>query len=177
MLIGCHVGLRAIELADLDRLLEWRNRPSFRKFFREYRELSKEQQRMWFEKYVISDSNTIMFSIVSLESEELLGACGLCYINWIDRNADFSIYIGYQELYVDSLFADDAARVMIKYAFQELGLHRLWAEVYNFDQKKARMFERLGFSLEGQHRETHWTEGKWCDSLYYSKLLTKYDTA
>jgi len=176
MLIGCHVGLRAIELDDLYQLLEWRNKPSFRRFFREYRELSKEQQRKWFDEYVVGDRNTIMFSIVSLESEQLLGACGLCYINWVDRNADFSIYIGFQDLYIDSMYTDDAAKIMMQFAFEELGLHRLWAEIYSFDEKKKAMFERLGFSLEGQHRDTHWTEGKWWDSLYYSRLLTEYES-
>ena len=45
MLSGKHVGLRAIELADLPQLLEWRNKPEFRQYFREYRELNTEQQR------------------------------------------------------------------------------------------------------------------------------------
>ena len=46
----------------------------------------------------------------------------------------------------------------MKYAFDELGLHRLWAEVYDIDERKIKLFESLGFSLDGCHRETHWTE-------------------
>ncbi len=177
MLRGDYVGLRAIEKKDLTQLLEWRNDPSLRRYFREYRELSFEQQLVWFDEFTFNNRNTVMFSIIESERDQLLGACGLCYINWKDRNADFSIYIGFQDLYIDSLYADDAAKLVMQFAFEELGLHRLWAEIYSFDEKKGRMFERLGFSLEGQHRDTHWTEGKWCDSLYYSKLLTEYDSA
>ena len=59
---------------------------------------------------------------------------------------------------------------MIKYAFDELNIHRLWAEIYDIDGKKKEMFKTLGFQLEGNHRQTHWTSGGWCNSLFYSLL-------
>ena len=74
-----------------------------------------------------------------------MGACGLCYIDWINRNADFSIYIGKDDLYIDEKYAIDAAQLMMKYGFEELNLHRLWAEIYNFDELKKIMFDKLGF--------------------------------
>lgn len=39
MLTGKRTGLRAIEQQDLNQLLEWRNQPEYRRYFREYREL------------------------------------------------------------------------------------------------------------------------------------------
>ena len=35
MICGKHVSLRAIEKEDLSQLMEWRNKPELRKFFRE----------------------------------------------------------------------------------------------------------------------------------------------
>ena len=167
MLKGKYVGLRAIEESDLSRLLLWRNQPNYRRFFREYRELSQVNQRNWFDSKVLNDKNTEMFSIVDVKTGELLGACGLCYIDWINRNADFSIYIGKDDLYIDEKYAIDAAQLMMKYGFEELNLHRLWAEIYNFDELKKIMFDKLGFVLEGVQKDTHWTNGKWCDSIFY----------
>lgn len=167
MLKGKYVGLRAIEESDLPQLLLWRNQPNYRRFFREYRELSQTNQRNWFDSKVLNDKSTEMFSIVDVNTGELLGACGLCYIDWINRNADFSIYIGKDDLYIDERYAIEAAQIMMKYGFEELNLHRLWSEIYSFDEAKKVMFDRLGFKLEGVHRETHWTEGRWCDSLFY----------
>lgn len=174
MLKGEFIALRAIEREDLPQLLEWRNRPEYRRYFRENRELSMQNQSIWYENTVLKDPNVIMFSIESLENGRLLGVCGLCYINWINKNADFSIYIGADDLYIDEKYAPDAAITMAKYAFDELGLHRLWAEIYDFDEPKKRLFDKTGFKLDGRHRETHWTEGKWCDSLYYSLLECEY---
>jgi len=42
MLKGNYVGLRAIECSDLPKLMSFRNRPEYRRFFREYRELNSE---------------------------------------------------------------------------------------------------------------------------------------
>ncbi|MBG9692380.1 N-acetyltransferase [Lysinibacillus fusiformis] len=170
MLKGNLVGLRAIEKTDLTQLLQWRNNPEFRRFFREYRELNSENQLLWFEKYVINDPNTIMFAIVELETEKLIGACGLCYIDWVNRNADFSIYIGKNNLYIDSSFAIEAAQLMENYGFGELNLHRLWAEIYSIDEAKIKFFKELEFTQEGRFKETHWTEGKWVDSVYFGKI-------
>ena len=111
---------------------------------------------------------------MDVNTGELLGACGLCYIDWINRNADFSIYIGKDDLYIDEKYAIEAAQIMMKYGFEELNLHKLWSEIYSFDEAKKVMFDRLGFKLEGVHKEKHWTEGKWCDSLFYGYLQMKY---
>ena len=89
MLKGEYVGLRSVEKNDLPILLEWRNQPEYRQFFREYRELNLENQNRWFDIKVMEDSSTIMFTIIDLQNGEILGACGLCYIDWINRNADF----------------------------------------------------------------------------------------
>ena len=172
MLKGKYVGLRAIEESDLSQLLLWRNQPNYRRFFRAYRALRQTNQRNWFDSKVLNDKSTEMFSIVDVNTGELLGACGLCYIDWINRNADFSIYIGKDDLYIDERYAIEAAQIMMKYGFEELNLHRLWSEIYSFDEAKKVMFDRLGFKLEGVHKETHWTEGKWCDSLFYGYLRT-----
>ena len=172
MIFGKYVGLRAIEKADLPLLLAWRNRPGMRRYFREYRELNLMNQEYWFENIVQKDKSTVMFAITDLKSGALLGACGLCYINWVNRNADFSIYIGDSDAYVDKKFAPDAGATLLKYGFDELNLHRIYVEVFDFDKPKVGLMKKLGFRLEGTHRETHWSEGRWNNSLIYGKLRT-----
>lgn len=175
MLKGEVIGLRAIERNDLSTLLNWRNNPDMRRFFREYRELGFDHQQSWYENKVLNDPNTRMFAIVDIKTEELIGACGLCYIDWINRSADFSIYIGRNDIYIDELYAVDAAKIMRSYGFNELHLHRLWAEIYSFDEKKINLFETLGFIREGYFKETHWTNGCWVDSIYYTLINNKDD--
>jgi RimJ/RimL family protein N-acetyltransferase len=172
MLRGLHTGLRAVEEADLAQLLAWRNEPALRRYFREYRELYATQQRQWFDTQVNGSAGTRMFAIADLASGRLLGACGLCWIDWVNRTADFSIYLGADGLYIDKVLAPDAARTLIRYGFEELALNRLWSEIYAFDTPKQGFFESGGWTLDGRHRQTHWAEGGWHDSLYYSLLAS-----
>jgi RimJ/RimL family protein N-acetyltransferase len=174
MLRGQLTGLRAIDPSDLTKLLEWRNNPAYRRYFREYRELSLDHQNDWYNKVVHSQSDSVMFAIIDLNNEELLGASGLCSIDWINRSADFSIYIGAKNLYIDKEFAPDAAKLTINYAFSELGLHKVWAEIYSFDERKKNLLIDLGFQIEGKHRETHWSENKWHDSLFFGLLSQEW---
>lgn len=171
MIPGNVVGLRAIEPADLDLLMAWRNTPSLRQHFREYRELTRRDQEAWYQR-ITADPATLMLAIVdrSAQPAPLLGAAGLCYIDWVRRSAEVSLYIGRDELYVDDRFAPDALAVLVEYAFRELALHRLWTEVYSFDDRKARLYESFGFRLEGQHRDSHFASGRWHDSLYFGLL-------
>ena len=103
MIKGKLIGLCPLENEDLEFLRTWRNNPNFRQYFREYREISKDMQAEWY-KRTLNDKSTIMFAVRRLSDNALLGCCGLCYINWVNRNADLSLYIGYDDLYIDEEF-------------------------------------------------------------------------
>ena len=172
MLEGKYTVLRAVEKKDLSVLKDWRNKPELRKFFREINELNDVNQEKWFESICDKNSNNKMFVILKKDSGELMGACGLCYLDWINRSADFSIYLGYKNLYIDDKYAIDAAELLIEYGFAILNLHRLWAEIYSIDDSKKVFFNKLGFTLDGEFRETYWYNNKWHNSLFYSLLST-----
>ena len=171
---GEHVTLRAIERGDLEQLLAWRNDPALRQYFREHRELTMEDQNSWYENVVLAAQNTLMFSIVEREGGRLLGAAGLVWIDWVNKNADISLYIGADDIYVDDTLAPDVARLLLEYGFGEQGLHRIWAEVYDFDTAKQKLFNDLGFTQDGRHRETYWHENEWHDSIFYGLLADEF---
>lgn len=174
MIQGNYVYLRAIEKTDLPQLMNWRNNPELRKFFRETDEINTENQLKWFESINTKSSPHKMFAIIKSDTNELMGACGLCYIDWVNRSADFSIYLGYDDIYIDQKYAIDAANLMIDYGFNILNLHRLWAEIYSIDEAKKIFFAQLKFTLDGTFRETYWYDKKWHDSLFYSLLSNNY---
>lgn len=172
MISGKYVGLRAIEKDDLEELKSWRNNPELRKYFRETDEINSVKQEKWFDSINDKNSPNKMFAIVKLDTDELMGACGLCYIDNVNRSADFSIYLGYKDLYIDEFYAVEAAQLMRNYGFNVLNLHRLWAEIYSIDEKKKKFFDSLNFKLDGEFRETYWYENSWHNSLFYSLLST-----
>lgn len=173
MLTGEKVYLAALEKEDLKQLKEWRNIPYFRKHFREFREISDTMQEKWYQDKVLNDQSTIMFSIRRIEDDVLLGCCGLCYINWIHRNADLSLYIGWNETYIDDKgFAEESCKLLFDYGFGELGLNKIWTEIYEFDNKKKSLYDKIGLKLDGILRENYYYNNRWWDS-YIMSILRK----
>ena len=169
MIVGSLVALRAVCREDLPILLEWRNRSDYRKYFREYRELNIDNQNEWFNNYVVHDKSTLMFAIVSTSDNKLLGCCGLCYVNWVQKNADLSLYIGTNGCYIDDNgIAEEACKLLFNYGFGELGLHKIWTEIYEFDKKKYDLYIKLGFSQDALLRDNYFYNHKWENSRIMS---------
>lgn len=175
MIKGEKVYLVSIEREDLPLLREWRNRTDYRKYFREYKEISSDMQNSWFENNVLKDPSTIMFSIKDIKTNELLGCCGLCYINWVHRNADLSLYIGWNNEYIDQKgFAEESCKLLFNYGFNELGLQKIWTEIYEFDNKKYELYHKMGFHDDGILRNQYFYDGKWWNSYILSLLATEF---
>lgn len=170
MLKGNTVGLRSLEIEDLPQLKNWRNIEGFRKNFREHRELNNSNQEKWFDRLTISQTD-YMFVIERLEDNTPIGACGLLYINWQTRTADFSFYIGYNELYIDTVYAPEAIKLLIEYGFNSLNLNKIWMELYEFDEKKLQIFQdSFNFKIDGKLRQNAFEGGKFHDSFIISLL-------
>ncbi len=176
MIKGNKIYLSSIEEKDLESLRYWRNLPEYRKYFREYREISSQMQKAWYEKTVNGDKNTIMFAIRARECDELLGCCGLCYINWVHRHSDLSLYIGKDEAYIDEEgIAQESCRLLFQYGFGELNLNKIWTEIYEFDEKKYGLYKQLGFHEDGRLRKQYFYNGKWWDSYLLSLLRDEFE--
>ena len=178
MISGTDIALRALEVDDLPVLRDWRNRPHYRKYFREYRELNLENQKAWFDASVVADHRTLMFGVVEpADANTLIGVCGLAYINWVHRNADLSIYIGRDDLYIDTDengWAWQTMDALLGYGFDELNLHKVWTEIYAFDDQKHELFRRYGLHQEGVLRDNYFYDGVYQDSHLFSILADEW---
>jgi len=172
MIKGKKVGLRAVEKEDLILLRDWRNITDFRRNFREVRELSLTDQFEWFESLQRSKDTNFMFTIVDLATNKAIGAAGLLYINWIIRSGDFSFYIGENEKYIgNDGIAKEAASLLIEYGFNNLNLHKIWMELYEYDLQKINFFTKIfNFKKDALLRDNCFEDGKYWNSLIISLI-------
>ena len=177
MIKGNIVGLRAVEKEDLPYLKDWRNLVSFRKNFREVRELSLIDQEAWLDNLQSSKHINFMFTIVDLKTNTPIGAAGLLYINWIIRSGDFSFYIGENEAYIDNEGkAKEAVKLLIDYGFKNLNLNKIWMELYQFDSVKLNFFkDKFNFSEDAKLRDNCFEDGQYWDSYIISLLNNDFN--
>ena len=173
MIEGKIINLRALEVEDLKQLRDWRNAEFVRRTCREYRLLSMEHQKKWFNSLFKMPPDNIMFGIEDKEGK-LVGVCGLTHINWKNRNAEVSIYIGEKE-WQGKGAATDTLKALIKYGFETLNLHRIYAIIFEFNKDSIKLFEKCGFKFEGRPRGVHYVLGKYWDELIYGMLREEYD--
>ena len=173
MLLGNKVYLSSVNEESIEQLRKWRNDPGLRKYFREYREISKQMQKSWFENKVLNDDNQVNFEIHNKKTKELIGHCGLYYINWLHRKAEFGIYIG-DSKHRNGGYGSDALRQLIKYGFEELNLNKIWCEVYG-NNEAIDIYRHIGFEDEGVLREDVYKNGKYLDSYVLSILRKNYN--
>ncbi len=110
-----------------------------------------------------------MFEVHCREHRGAVGVVGLCHWSPRDRTAETSFYLGVHEMRRRGLIRR-ALRLMHAWGFDELGLDRIWAEVYAFNDPGARVLESLGFVREGTLRDHVWRRGRRWDAYMYGLM-------
>ena len=67
-------------------------------------------------------------------------------------------------------YATDATQRMIRFGFQELGLHRISAAIGPDNAASIAVARKLGMQYEGRIRDHVFTNGAWRDSDLYAVL-------
>jgi RimJ/RimL family protein N-acetyltransferase len=163
MFTGELVRLGPIERDYLPRYAEWLNDWEVRRFLAPNlpQPLTIQDEEDWFNRQR-NDQDSRHFSILTLAQGQLVGNCGLHQIDWSNRHAIFGIFIGDKNYWGKGL-GTDATRTLLRYGFEEAGLQRIELEVFSFNPRGIRVYEKCGFKLEGIRRQALFREGAWHD--------------
>jgi RimJ/RimL family protein N-acetyltransferase len=90
-----------------------------------------------------------------------------------NESCNFRILIGPRGR--DRGLGTEATRLIVGYGFEHLGLHRISLEVYAFNPRARRAYEKVGFRAEGVLRESLRYNGEWHDATLMSILAPEWD--
>lgn len=62
-------------------------------------------------------------------------------------------------------YGTEATRLVLDYAFDVVGVHRVTLEVFDFNKRAQRVYEKCGFIREGLQREALYWDGQWHDTI------------
>jgi RimJ/RimL family protein N-acetyltransferase len=91
-----------------------------------------------------------VFAVTARETGALIGAIGL-QTNPRHGRAELGYWIG--RPFWNQGFATEAARAVVRYGFDELHLHRVYAHHMTRNPASGRVLEKVGMRLEGELRD------------------------
>ena len=132
------------------------------------------QTKEWLEKQQKGDAfEGIEFMIRTVEEDKPIGFVGLDGISWHNGNSWVGIGIGERE-YWGKGCGTDAMQIIARYAFEELGLHRLTLNVFAYNTRAIRVYEKVGYKVEGRVPEAVHREGKRWDIIFMGLLRDEW---
>lgn len=169
MLTGRLVLLRPVEPEDADVFWRWHNDPEVGRWLvADYHE-SLAQIRQRFAERKQNSYPKAVFAIETLAEGKLIGSTTLRDATPETARAEVDLYIGEKDHW-GAGYGTDALRTLCRYGFEVMRLHSiaLWVVIEN--EAAIRVYKKLGFQVDGRHREAFRGVGRWHDLLLMSLL-------
>lgn len=173
LLEGRRVYLRPPEIADVPSLYGSFYQPEVRRLTGTTHMLSVEGIANWLEK-VIKDESRLFLFIVDQEKDEVMGDIELLEMHRVHRSAWIRIAL-HREEYFGKGYGTEAMHLMLNHGFHSLNLHRIELEVYDYNHRAIRTYEKLGFRREGVRREGIFHNHAYHDVILMGLLAHEYE--
>ena len=126
------VTFGTIEKPDLASIRMMRNDPSVMPYCRQYRPLTQQDMEKWYELFGKDKDYNLTNDLHTICSDgKIVGVCGLTRIDWRNRKGEVTFYV------VDTKDRQEiiskALSMLMGYAFETLGLHKIYWPVYSFN--------------------------------------------
>ena len=117
--------------------------------------------------------NDYDFAIVLKKDDVLIGGGGVHITNPSVKEG----FIGYclNDRFWGNGYATEAANAFIRFGFERLNLHRIFATCHTDNIGSIKVLEKTGMKKEGRLRNNRIKQGKWHDSFIFSILRHEYE--
>ena len=162
------IYLRLMTLDDTDHIVAWRNSDGVRKNFIYQEMFTREGHENWI-KTQVNTGKVVQFIICNLAADKPLGSV---YIRDIDRQhnkAEYGIFIGEADARGRGI-GTAAAKLMLRYCFEEEGLHRIYLRALSGNEQAIRSYEKAGFVREAVLKDDVRINEKYCDIIWMAVI-------
>lgn len=146
VLKGNIITLKSITYDDCEDFISWRNSAFIKKHFIYRKDITLEEQQNWM-KNKVETGLVVQFIIWDNKDNKKIGCVYLQNIDANKKEAEFGILIG-EEKYVGGGRGTESAILINNYAFEQLGLERIYLRVLNNNERAKKSYAKAGFSQE-----------------------------
>jgi diamine N-acetyltransferase len=143
--------IRPLVLNDANTSYKWRNNPLIWKFTgsKPHKHITAKTETEWLRKCLASE-NEKRFAICLNSTDQYVGNIQLTNID--ESEAQYHIFIGETDVWGKGI-AKEATIQLLKFAFEELGLIRVWLEVNEENLSAISVYRNVGFEVQHTTKE------------------------
>lgn len=141
MIKGTMIDLKPLEEKDIEMIREWRNK--YKEHFFDAGEISKDQQRQWYEKYRDSAGKDYMF-IIQFKEGTPIGTIALYNIAIAERIAELGRVLLLEEFRGHG-YAEMAVKMVLELAFEKIKLWKVKVSAHWDNLDALAIYARAGF--------------------------------
>ena len=158
--------LRPLDLTDLPLMIRWERDPILRYFNDEYLELpSEDEVRESIVRWANpSRDNLISFAVEVQASGACIGYAMLALIDQAVSECFVGLTIGERAAWGCG-YGGEVLGALTECAFDRLRLHRVYAEIFAFNERSLRLFERAGYRPVERKVAVVERNGQWWDEV------------
>ena len=112
------------------------------------------------------------FGIEDKDTGKIIGMIGLMNLDFKSKKAEVGYWLG--KKYWGKGIAKEALILILKFAFSNLKLNRIYAKVKSKNISSSKLLEKCNFKLEGRLRKDGKFKGKWDDLLIFGILKDEF---
>lgn len=161
--------IRRLKEKDAPCMLEWMHDETINCWFRYPFPAMTLEKAKFFIQYSFDEEN--QHFAVTDDKDEYLGTISLKRISEKDHNAEF--VIAARKKAQDTGLVERAVTEILRYAFSDLGLHRVYLKVLSDNKAARQLYESCGFDLEGVSKDAIRLHNKYQDLAWYAMLNWK----
>lgn len=172
MTLEKRVILRPLRTEDTDLLVNWRNNPLILATVLDPRPITAEQHLAWY-NHLIQNDHHLEFIIELKENGKPIGRIGLNDVDYRNQKAEYSISLGDPTEWGKG-YGVDASYLLLDFGFEELNLQKIYLKVFAENHRAVKLYDKIGFELEGTLRNEIYKNGHFQNLLYMSILRENY---
>ncbi|GAB5518518.1 MAG: GNAT family protein [Rhodothermales bacterium] len=169
------ITLAPLSFDNLYKHFEWNNDPELNRLDSElpYEPESLNRFKQRFEQMVYRPRSDAHDFEILAEDDTLIGVAYIGGLSLHHRHASIGVTIGDRD-YWGTGHGRAALRAVMAHCFDELNLHRVAAETFEFNDAWRRLVVWAGFSKEGTARDYLFRDEQYWDKELYALLANEY---